>query len=113
MSCIFCDIAAGKISADIVYDDETAVAFRDNNPQAPVHILVIPREHIDGPLAVGEQHEQVVGHLVAVASKIAREEDFDDAGYRLVINQGQDGGQSVMHLHVHILAGRRMAWPPG
>lgn len=111
--CIFCDIVAGQMPAKIVYEDDTTVAFHDKNPQAPIHILVVPREHVDGPLAVNEQNEAVIGHLVTVAATIAQQEGFATAGYRLVINQGQHGGQSVMHLHLHVLAGRRMGWPPG
>ena len=113
MSCVFCEIAAGNVDADIVYEDDRAVAFRDSNPQAPLHILVIPRAHIDGPLAVDAQNEDTIGHLVAVAATVARQEGVADDGYRLVINQGRNGGQSVFHLHLHILAGRRMTWPPG
>jgi histidine triad (HIT) family protein len=113
MDCIFCQIVARRRSADIIYEDELAVAFRDVRPQTPVHILVIPREHIDGPLDVNENNERIVGHLVAVASRVARQEGIAAGGYRLVINQGHDGGQSVFHLHMHVLGGRRMLWPPG
>lgn len=113
MPCIFCEIAAHRRNADILYEDDSVVAFRDVAPQAPVHILVIPREHIDGPLAVGDAHEAVIGHLVAVAGKVARQVGIADDGYRLVLNQGRHGGQSVFHIHLHVLGGRRMAWPPG
>lgn len=113
MSCIFCEIANGERAADLVYEDEIAVAFRDINPQAPTHILVIPREHIAGPLSVDADNAPIIGHLVAVAAKIAQQEGIAPDGYRLVINQGRDGGQSVFHIHVHVLGGRRMSWPPG
>mgnify|MGYP001117874223 CR=1 FL=1 len=113
MNCIFCEIAAGGLPADIVYQDEQVVAFRDRRPQAPVHILVIPREHIGGPLALDGDREALAGRLITVAGAVAWQEGFADAGYRLVLNQGRDGGQSVFHVHLHVLAGRRMGWPPG
>jgi histidine triad (HIT) family protein len=113
VNCVFCDIVSGKIRGEIVYDDDRAVAFRDLNPMAPVHILVIPREHIGGPLEFDERNEQLAGHLVAVAAKVARQEGIAADGYRLVLNQGRNGGQSVFHVHLHVLGGRRMAWPPG
>jgi histidine triad (HIT) family protein len=113
MACIFCEIAARQRSADIVYEDEHAVAFRDVRPQAPVHILIVPREHIVGPSAIDGANEQIAGHLVAVAVRIAQQEGIAADGYRLVLNQGVNGGQSVFHLHLHLLAGRRMGWPPG
>jgi histidine triad (HIT) family protein len=113
MSCVFCRIIAGQAPATIVYEDEQAVAFRDIMPQAPVHILIVPREHIPGPLDVSGDNEALVGHLVAVAAKVARQEGLAADGYRLVLNQGRYGGQSVFHLHLHLLGGRRMTWPPG
>ncbi len=113
MACVFCEIANGHRPAQVVYEDDRAIAFRDVNPQAPVHILVIPREHIVGPAEVGPAQETVIGHLVAVAAQVAQSEGFSADGYRLVMNQGRNGGQSVFHLHLHILAGRRMLWPPG
>lgn len=113
MICIFCEIAARERAARIVYEDDRAVAFHDVNPQAPVHILIIPRDHISGPLDVDVANEGIIGHLVAVAARIARQEGIADNGYRLVLNQGRDGGQSVFHTHLHLLAGRRMTWPPG
>lgn len=111
--CIFCEIAAGLRPSDIVYQDQRTIAFRDSNPQAPVHILVIPREHITGPLDANEHNEGVIGHLVAVAAQVARAEGLAEDGYRLVLNQGRDGGQSVFHIHLHVLGGRRLGWPPG
>lgn len=113
MQCIFCDIAAGKQRAKIVYEDDRAVAFHDIDPKAPTHILIIPRKHIDGPLSVDDSNETIIGHLLTVAAEVARQIGIADSGYRLVVNQGQDGGQSVFHLHFHLLAGRRLVWPPG
>lgn len=113
MPCIFCEIAAGQRNADIVYEDDRVVAFHDVNPQAPVHMLVIPRQHIDGPLAVSDEHETLLGHMVAVAGTVAQQVGIANDGYRLVLNQGRHGGQSVFHIHLHVLGGRRMTWPPG
>ena len=113
MDCVFCQLAARERPARIVYEDEHAVAFHDTNPQAPVHILIVPREHIDGPLDVDGTNEQLIGHLVTVAAQVARQEGIAANGYRLVLNQGRHGGQSVFHLHMHLLGGRRMVWPPG
>jgi histidine triad (HIT) family protein len=113
MDCLFCRIAAGKQPADIVYEDSHVIAFRDIMPQAPVHILVIPREHVDGPLALGENESVLAGQLIAAAAQVARQEGLAEDGYRLVLNQGRNGGQSVFHVHLHVLGGRRMKWPPG
>ncbi len=113
MNCIFCDIASGKRRSEIVYEDDRVVAFRDVNPMAPVHILVIPRDHVAGPLDFDERNEQLAGHLIAVAAKVAQQEGLAADGYRLVLNQGRNGGQSVFHAHLHVMGGRRMAWPPG
>jgi histidine triad (HIT) family protein len=113
MSCAFCEIARGERSAEIVYADDTAVAFQDTNPQAPTHILVIPREHISGPLDIAKENEHIAGHLVTVAAKVAQQTGIAQDGYRLVINQGRNGGQSVFHMHLHVLGGRRLSWPPG
>jgi len=113
MSCIFCEIAAGRAPADIVYQDEQVIAFRDQRPQAPVHILVIPRAHLSGPQALDGEHEALAGRLISAAGAVAQQEGLADAGYRLVLNQGRDGGQSVSHVHLHLLGGRRMGWPPG
>ncbi len=113
MMCVFCQIAARQQPARIVYEDELAVAFRDINPQAPVHILIIPRVHIGGPLSVNGDNAPLIGHLVAMAAQVAEREGIAESGYRLVLNQGRDGGQSVHHIHLHLLGGRRMTWPPG
>lgn len=113
MQCIFCDIVSGKRRAKIVYEDDLAVAFHDIDPKAPTHILIVPREHIDGPLSVDDSNEAIIGHLVTVAAKVAQQMGIANGGYRLVVNQGQNGGQSVFHFHLHLLGGRRLSWPPG
>ena len=113
MSCIFCQIAAGEVASEIIYQDDQVVAFRDLNPQAPVHILIIPREHIANLDDAAADSSELLGHCALVAAEIARAEGFAESGYRLVTNVGPDGGQSVDHLHFHLLAGRRMHWPPG
>jgi histidine triad (HIT) family protein len=108
MDCIFCKIAKGEIKADIVYQDETAIAFPDINPRAPVHLLIIPREHIEGVADLAEGAEKLMGHMVVIAGKLAQERGISEAGYRLVINCGPQGGQEVPHIHIHLLGGRRM-----
>lgn len=112
--CIFCKIAAGQIPAKKLYEDEQAVAFADIDPKAPVHILVIPKQHIASLAEVGasEREKTLMGHLLGVANELAREQGLGK-GYRVVINVGPDGGQAVDHLHVHLLGGRAMTWPPG
>ena len=112
-TCIFCKIVAGEITAQKVYEDERALAFRDINPQAPTHALVIPREHIPSLDAAGEPDEALLGHLVRVAAQVAHSEGHAEGGFRTVINNGADAGQTVFHIHVHVLAGRRLSWPPG
>ncbi len=113
MSCIFCQIAAGEIDSDIVYRDEQVVAFRDLNPQAPTHILIIPIQHIENLADASEEQASLLGHCTLVATRIAQAEGIAEDGYRLVTNVGADAGQSVDHLHFHLLGGRRMQWPPG
>src|SRR5258708_2914745 len=114
MDCLFCKIVAGSIPANKVYEDEHAVAFRDINPQAPVHVLIVPKKHIAGlsDLRGHDEEKLLLGHLHAIASDLAREHKLDK-GYRTVINTGEDGGQTVFHIHVHLLGGRAMHWPPG
>lgn len=111
--CIFCKIARGSIPSTRVFEDEVCVAFDDLSPQAPVHILIIPREHVDSLDKAGEQQKETLGHLLLTAADIARERGFATGGYRIVINTNADGGQTVFHLHVHLLAGRRFIFPPG
>ena len=111
--CLFCKIAAGDIPAEKVYEDDRCMAFKDINPQAPVHILIIPREHIANINEVSEDNKELAGHLLFVAGRIASEQELSDSGYRLVINTNRDAGQEVFHIHVHLLGKRRMSWPPG
>jgi len=112
--CIFCRIVAGEIPAKIVSRDEHAVAFHDVNPQAPTHVLVVPVTHlVNATAADSEAGERVLGRLLRFAVSVARQLGLHEGGYRLVLNNGKDGGQSVDHLHVHVLGGRRMSWPPG
>ena len=110
---IFSKILAGDIPADFVHQDELCVAFRDIAPQAPTHILIIPRKPIVNIADMGDDDAPLIGHLFRVARDIARAQGLEDGGYRLVTNNGAAAGQSVFHLHVHLLAGRPFAWPPG
>ncbi len=112
-ACLFCRIARGEIPAAIVYQDEQTVAFRDVNPQAPTHVLVIPRTHIPNANAVAAATLGVWEPVMATAARVAAAEGRGESGYRLAINCGPDAGQSVDHLHVHVLGGRPLAWPPG
>jgi histidine triad (HIT) family protein len=111
-NCLFCRIVAGKVPAQVVFEDERAVAFRDINPQAPVHLLVIPRQHLASLADAGPDHGELLGHLLLVAGQVARDAGLEN-GYRTVINCGASAGQTVFHLHVHVLGGRPMRWPPG
>jgi histidine triad (HIT) family protein len=111
-NCIFCKIVDGKIPAQTVYTDSLCVAFRDINPQSPVHLLVIPRKHFASLLEAEEPDKQLIGHLHKVAAELARENSITD-GFRVVINNGEAAGQTVSHLHLHVLGGRPMHWPPG
>jgi histidine triad (HIT) family protein len=109
--CIFCRIARGEAEARVVYQDENVTAFHDRNPRAPVHILIIPNRHIASVAEVGVEDEPILGKLFTVARRAAKESGVTD--YRLVVNNGPQAGQSVFHLHMHLLGGRRMSWPPG
>lgn len=109
--CIFCKIAAGEIPSTQVYADDACVAFNDLSPQAPTHILIIPRDHVDSLDKTGDK--DMLGHLLLSAADIARKQGFAEKGYRVVINTNSDGGQTVFHLHVHLLAGRPFVFPPG
>jgi histidine triad (HIT) family protein len=113
MDCIFCKIAAGQIPANLVYQDEEVVAFRDLHPQAPTHLLIIPRRHIGSVNDMGENDAALVGRLFLAAKSIAKAEGVADSGYRLVMNTNRDAGQTVFHIHLHLLAGRALGWPPG
>lgn len=111
--CIFCKIVAEEIPSDKVYEDEQVLAFKDIDAQAPVHILVIPKKHIGSVLEVKPEDAQLIMHIMEVIQKIAVENGLDQEGFRITVNTGRDGGQTVPHLHFHILGGRAMAWPPG
>jgi len=112
-SCLFCRILAGEVPGDVVYQDERSVVIRDVNPQAPMHVLVIPREHLESLDDAAQKDEPLLGHLLRVGARVASEQGYDESGYRSVINTGPGAGQSVFHLHVHVLAGRPLNWPPG
>jgi len=111
--CLFCRIVGGTIPADVVYRDEQVTAFRDIQPQAPVHVLVIPNQHVTSVNVLEEEHEGVVGHLLRVTKVVAQQEGIGESGFRLVVNTGQDAMMTVPHLHVHVLGGRKLGWPPG
>ena len=111
--CLFCKIVAGEIPSEKVYEDDTCIAFNDISPQAPTHILVIPREHIASMAEAEEAHKETLGHILLKAAEIAREKGFAEKGYRTVINTNEDGGQTVFHLHAHLLGGRQFIFPPG
>ena len=112
-SCIFCRIAAGEIPAKIVRQDEDTIAFRDLNPQAPTHVLVIPRRHVPTVNVLEPADAALMGKLFLAAKEIARDEGVAGSGYRMVVNAGPNAGQSVDHIHMHVLGGRGLAWPPG
>lgn len=112
MDCIFCKIAAGEIPSTKVYEDDTVVAFNDLDPQAPVHVLIIPKEHIASAAEINEGNSAVVAHIFEVAAKIAAEKGLKD-GFRIVNNCGESAGQSVKHLHFHLMGGRDFGWPAG
>jgi len=111
--CLFCQIIAQQIPATIVQQDEQCIAIRDINPQAPLHVLVIPREHMESLDDASQRDEALLGHLQRMGARIANDEGYSESGYRTVINTGAGAGQSVFHLHLHVLAGRPLTWPPG
>ena len=113
MRCIFCEIINKRIPAKIIYEDEYALAFEDINPQAPVHILIVPKKHISTMLEAGHDDNELIGRLFQTANKIACDRNIAERGFRLVINCNPDAGQSVYHIHLHLLGGRIMHWPPG
>ena len=114
VDCIFCKIIAGQIPAEIVYNDDRVVAFKDIHPEAPVHLLIVPREHIVSVVDIStDEQAWIVGHMVVVANKLARDNKISEKGYRLIINAGPDGGQVVQHLHMHLLGGRPLAGKMG
>ncbi|MGB2692821.1 MAG: histidine triad nucleotide-binding protein [Thermodesulfobacteriota bacterium] len=113
MSTIFKKIIDKEIPADIVYEDDLCLAFNDIDPKAPVHILIIPKKEIPSMAEVSQDDQGLLGHLLVIASQVAKEQGISDSGYRLVANTNNEGGQEVHHLHIHLLGGRQMTWPPG
>jgi histidine triad (HIT) family protein len=111
--CLFCKIVAGTIPATIVYQDPRLIAFRDINPQAPTHVLIVPRRHVSSLNDLAETDDQLVGEMVRRAAAIAKEHGHGDRGYRTVFNCNADAGQTVFHIHLHVLGGRSLTWPPG
>ena len=112
-NCLFCRVVAGEIPATIVFEDDVVVAFRDVNPQAPLHVLLVPRRHIASLNELSPADDELVGRLVRTAAALAQEHGHSAAGYRTVFNCNADAGQTVFHIHLHLLAGRRLGWPPG
>jgi len=113
MNCIFCKIVNKEIPARIVYEDELVLAFEDIAPQAPIHILIIPKKHYSTLLDLDNDEKELIGHIFVIAKKIAKQKGIDEKGFRIVVNCNRDGGQTVFHIHFHLLAGRQMHWPPG
>ncbi|MCX5719404.1 MAG: histidine triad nucleotide-binding protein [Nitrospirae bacterium] len=113
MSCIFCKIIERKLPAKIIYEDEHVIAFEDINPQAPVHTLIIPKKHIPTIFDLKEEDSNLVAHILNIANKIANDEGIAQRGFRVVTNCNPESGQSVYHIHFHVLGGRHMHWPPG
>ncbi len=111
--CIFCKIISGEISGDIIYQDDKVIAIKDIDPKAPVHILIIPRDHIPSLNDIDEYNSGLIGHIFMVAATLARDKGIAEKGYRVVNNCGAEGGQTVGHIHFHLLGGRNMTWPPG
>lgn len=111
--CIFCKIIKGEIPSKKVYEDKDIFAFEDINPQAPVHILIVPKKHIEKSLDVTGQDKELIGSIFMVANKLAKEKGIAESGFRLVVNCNRDSGQDVFHIHFHLLGGRKMKWPPG
>lgn len=111
--CVFCKIAAGTIDADVVFEDDKVIAFRDLNPQAPTHILIIPRNHVSTINDLTQAEVADAGHLFLAAKAVAKQEGLHDKGYRVVMNCMEGAGQSVFHIHMHLLGGRPLSWPPG
>jgi histidine triad (HIT) family protein len=111
--CIFCKIIKKQIPCEMVYEDDRVIGFKDISPQAPVHIVIIPKEHFDDLNCIKEEQAEILGHIFIVAKKIAQTMDIAQSGYRVVTNCGEQGGQTVEHIHFHLLGGRMLQWPPG
>jgi histidine triad (HIT) family protein len=113
VACVFCEIVAGRIPAKVAFQDEAVLAFHDVNPQAPVHVLVVPKRHVISLLDLAPADDALAGRLVRTARDLARELELGERGFRLVFNCGEDAGYSVFHIHLHLLGGRALGWPPG
>ncbi len=111
--CLFCKIVQKIIPAKIIFEDKLTIAFEDIDPQAPTHLLVIPKKHLESMESITSQDKNILGHVILIARNLAQNQGHTKGGYRLVINTGPDAGQSVFHIHVHVLAGRKLTWPPG
>lgn len=111
--CVFCQIIAKKMAADIIFEDDELIAFHDINPQAPSHILIVPKKHIVCLSKIADEDTHLLGKMLTVAKNITREKKFDEKGFRIALNEGKDGGQTIYHIHMHLLAGRLLMWPPG
>jgi histidine triad (HIT) family protein len=112
-TCIFCRLAKGLVRADIIFQDDAVIAFNDIHPQAPTHALVIPRQHITTLWETDETHVSLLGRILLACNRVAQEKGIIDSGYRVVVNSGADAGQTVDHVHFHVLGGRKLQWPPG
>ena len=112
-NCIFCKIIQKKIPAKVIFEDELAIAFEDLNPQAPVHTLIVPKRHIADIHSITSEDRESIGHIFFIAKILAEKKNLDKNGYRMVINNGRDAGQTVFHVHLHLLSGRIFTWPPG
>ncbi|HHY71462.1 MAG TPA: histidine triad nucleotide-binding protein [Thermoanaerobacterales bacterium] len=113
MDCVFCKIVNKEIPAKVIYEDEQVMAFHDANPQAPIHLLIVPKKHVASIMEIDEDNAAVLKQIAKVAQELARQNNIDKKGFRLVLNTGEEGGQTVNHLHFHLLGGRFMTWPPG
>ena len=112
-NCVFCKIARKEISSRIIFEDDKIMAFEDNNPQGPVHLLIIPKQHIEKTSDLTQANALLIGELVLTAKRLAHQQGIEESGYRIVLNCGKDAGQEVFHLHMHLLGGRLLGWPPG
>jgi len=111
--CLFCKIINKEINSDILFEDDAVLAFKDINPQAPIHFLIVPQKHISTINDLQQEDEKITGKMILTAQSLAKQENIDEKGYRLVFNCNSDGGQEVYHIHLHLLGGRQMQWPPG
>ena len=113
VDCLFCKIINKEINSDILFEDDDVLAFKDINPQAPIHFLIVPKKHISTINDLPQEDEKITGKMILTAQSLAKQENIDEKGYRLVFNCNSDGGQEVYHIHLHLLGGRQMQWPPG